>query len=110
MKVRRRRCPKPAGVKVPGYSAFSPHVTGGAMMPRVSSRSAFLWLFTTRIWVLVTGLLLSTPSSLNAQFTSVIEGRVSDPSDASVPNSEVTVENLATGVKRVVRASELGYY
>jgi Carboxypeptidase regulatory-like domain/TonB dependent receptor len=79
-------------------------------MPRVSSRTAFLWLCATPVWVFVTGLLLSTPSPLNAQFTSVIEGKVSDPSDASVPNAEVTVENLATGVKRVVRASELGYY
>jgi hypothetical protein len=53
---------------------------------------------------------LSFPASLKAQFTSVIEGRVTDPSDAAVPNSDVTVESPATGLKRVVRTSELGYY
>src|SRR5439155_15843020 len=55
-------------------------------------------------------LLLGASSTLTAQFTSVIEGRVSDPSDAAVPNVEVTVENNATGVKRIVRTSDVGYY
>jgi hypothetical protein len=47
---------------------------------------------------------------LNAQFTAVIDGRVTDPSDAGVPKAVVTLENQATGVKRVVETSDDGYY
>lgn len=58
----------------------------------------------------VAGLFLLAPALVQAQFTSVLVGRVADPSDAGVPNAEVTVESQATGIKRVVRASEVGYY
>jgi hypothetical protein len=47
---------------------------------------------------------------LRAQFTSAIEGRVTDPSEAGIPNATVTVEHLTTGTKRVVQTSEIGYY
>src|SRR6266536_1029382 len=50
------------------------------------------------------------PGTLTAQFTSVLEGRITDPSNAPIPKAEVTVEHAGTGVKRVVRTSELGYY
>src|SRR5215470_12614904 len=59
---------------------------------------------------LIFGLALCAPATLRAQFTTVLEGRVTDPSDAALPNAEVTVENPATGVKRVVRTSDVGYY
>ena len=54
--------------------------------------------------------LLLTPYTLKAQFTSAIEGQVTDASGAAVPNAEVTVEQLATGIKRVVHASDVGYF
>ncbi|HEY7306445.1 MAG TPA: carboxypeptidase regulatory-like domain-containing protein [Bryobacteraceae bacterium] len=63
-----------------------------------------------RVLVWLTALALSAPAILYGQFTSAIEGRVSDPSDAAVPKAVVTVENPATGLKRVVEASEVGYY
>jgi Carboxypeptidase regulatory-like domain len=50
------------------------------------------------------------PSSLQAQFTSVIEGRIADPSDAGVSNAEITIERPSMGIKRVVRASDVGYF
>jgi hypothetical protein len=50
------------------------------------------------------------PATLRAQFTSVLEGRITDPSEAPVPNAEVTVEHAGTGTKRVVRTSDVGYY
>ena len=50
------------------------------------------------------------PSSLQAQFTSVIEGRIADPSDAGVANAEITIERPSMGIKRVVRASDVGYF
>ncbi len=68
--------------------------------PRIFGR-VFLW---------TTALLLAESGLLYGQFTSSIEGRVADPSDASVPKAVVTVESRATGVKRVVEASEAGYY
>ena len=67
----------------------------------------FRW---TSFGTLLIALILGAPVTLKAQFTSVVEGRVSDPSDAPVPNAEVTVENPATGLKRVLRTSDIGYY
>lgn len=60
--------------------------------------------------ILRVALALGAPCLLKAQFTSTLEGRVSDPFDAAVPNAEVTVENQATGVRRVVRSCDVGYY
>ena len=50
-----------------------------------------------------------TPS-LNAQFTTTIEGQVRDQSSAGVPGAEVRVENVATGIVRTVKTSNEGYY
>src|SRR5882724_11374171 len=60
------------------------------------------------VWT--TAFLAFTPALIQAQFTSAIEGRVSDPSDAAVPKAMIIVENRSTGVKRSVEASEVGYY
>jgi Carboxypeptidase regulatory-like domain len=51
-----------------------------------------------------------TSAPLKAQFTSIIDGKVTDPSDAGVPKAVVTLENQVTGVKRVVETSDDGYY
>jgi hypothetical protein len=47
---------------------------------------------------------------LVAQFTTVIEGTVTDPSGAGIPDAEVVVENQDTGVKRTVRTSDSGFF
>src|SRR5262249_17496050 len=80
------------------------------MLASAQAPTSCRWIYATPLWVLVIALILSAPSPLGAQFTSVIEGRVSDPSDSAVPNAEVVVENQATGIKRVVRSSDVGYY
>ena len=54
--------------------------------------------------------ILLTPYTVKAQFTSATEGQVTDASGAAVPNAEVTVEQLATGIKRVVHTSDVGYF
>jgi hypothetical protein len=54
--------------------------------------------------------LIALAAPLCAQFTTTIEGRVSDQTDAAVPNAEVRVENVATGVTRTVNTSSEGYY
>jgi len=53
---------------------------------------------------------LLSPSPVRAQFTAGVDGRVSDPSDAPIPNAEVVVENRDTGFKRTVFTTEAGYY
>src|SRR6478752_4931930 len=53
-------------------------------------------------------LILALP--VRAQFTTTVEGRVSDQTDAAVPGAEVRVENVATGIVRTVRTSSEGYY
>jgi hypothetical protein len=60
--------------------------------------------------LLAVATVLLVPALLRGQFTSAIEGRVSDPSDAAVPKAVVTVESTSTGVKRTVATSEVGYY
>src|SRR6185295_12321350 len=84
---------------------------GGAKMPRVPARSGSVCSFHAFGWTLVMAvLLLGAPSTLHAQFTSVIEGRITDATDAAVPNAQVTIENPATGLKRIVQTSDVGYY
>src|SRR5436190_23238600 len=50
-----------------------------------------------------------TPS-LSAQFTSAIDGTVTDPSGAVVPSATLAIENAATGIKATVRTSASGYF
>jgi hypothetical protein len=42
--------------------------------------------------------------------TSQITGVVKDPTGASIPNAQVTVTNLDTGIERTVETNDLGYY
>jgi hypothetical protein len=48
--------------------------------------------------------------ALHAQFTSAIEGTVSDPTGAAVPNATVTVRNEDTGATWTVTSTGAGYY
>ncbi len=79
-------------------------------MLQVPSRTVSRLFCTTPLWALAVALTISAPPALQAQFTSVIEGKVSDPSDAAVPNADISVEQLGTGIKRVVKTSDVGYY
>jgi len=64
---------------------------------------------TTKLAGLV--LLLVMMSSLAwAQFTSGIEGTVTDPSGAVVPNATITIKNIETGGTRETRTSGSGSY
>ena len=49
-------------------------------------------------------------SALWAQFTSTLEGTVTDPSGAVVPKASVKVKNLNTGAERTVETTDTGYY
>jgi hypothetical protein len=54
-------------------------------------------------------LILNCPVS-RAQFTSSIEGTVTDPSGAALPNAMVVIRNEETGATQTVNTSAAGYY
>jgi hypothetical protein len=47
---------------------------------------------------------------VNAQFTSAIEGTVTDPTGAFVPAATVTARNTETGFRRTISTSDRGYF
>ena len=61
----------------------------------------------TGVLLVVVG--LATPSAW-AQFSSTLEGTVSDQSGAVVPGATVTTSNEATGVTQNVSTTSAGYY
>src|SRR3954447_2654860 len=69
---------------------------GGHSMSRTLTRFAVLFSFLL--------------PSLFAQFGSGIQGTIVDSSGAVVPNVQVVLTNLATGVKREVVSSDTGVY
>ena len=52
----------------------------------------------------------SVTSTLQAQFTSSMEGTATDPSGARIPGAVVTVTNTATGIKTNTDTNTLGYF
>ena len=55
-------------------------------------------------------LLLAGALSLPAQFSSVLEGTISDQTDAVIPDAQIQVEDIATGTGRSVTSSSTGAY
>src|SRR5690348_1479392 len=51
-----------------------------------------------------------TFSIARAQFTSAIEGTVTDPNGAVVNKAVVTIKSSSTGIERTVETSESGYF
>lgn len=51
-----------------------------------------------------------TFSIVRAQFTSAIEGTVTDPNGAVVNKAVVTIKSSSTGIERTVETSESGYF
>lgn len=56
------------------------------------------------------GLALLLAAPVYAQFNSAIEGIVSDPSGAVIPDVDVTLSNVDTGVSYKARTASSGYY
>jgi hypothetical protein len=55
--------------------------------------------------------ILLVPLSVNAQVAgATLSGTVSDPNRAAVPNVQVTIKNVATGVGKTVNTDEAGFY
>src|ERR1700757_2901875 len=74
------------------------------------------WRFTSShicVAMLLSAMLLlsSTPAhSQSAAATGRLEGTISDPSGAAVPDAEVTVRNQGTGVSTVIHSSADGEF
>ena len=49
-------------------------------------------------------------STASAQFTSAIEGTVTDPNGSVVPKASVTIKSASTGIERTVETSDSGYF
>ena len=47
---------------------------------------------------------------VHAQFSSSIEGTVTDTSSASVPGTTITLTNMSTGIKETTQTNAAGYY
>ncbi len=74
----------------------------------MSSRRSSL-KFAIRLASLLLLLALNTLSAW-AQFTSAIDGTVTDPSGAVVPTATVTIKNVQTGVSQSMKTSDAGYF
>jgi Carboxypeptidase regulatory-like domain len=61
-------------------------------------------------FALLLGLLLSLALPAWAQYGASVQGTVTDPSGAAVPNAKVTVTNQATQVSRSATTSSTGFY
>ena len=59
--------------------------------------------------LLMVVVIVTCPSSW-AQFTSAIEGTVTDPSGAVVPGATVTLKNEETGVSQTLQTQDSGYF
>lgn len=62
----------------------------------------------SRIWLFSVVLLIA--SGLHAQENATITGTVTDPTDAVVPNAEITLTNQATGQTRKTVTDSSGLY
>jgi hypothetical protein len=67
------------------------------------------WKFTNGLLGFVVLLLVSV-SACFAQSTATLSGLVTDPSGAVVPNAQVTIHSLATGLDRQVTTDSAGLY
>ncbi|MGH9161078.1 MAG: TonB-dependent receptor domain-containing protein [Vicinamibacteraceae bacterium] len=72
------------------------------------SRVPASWLIRGLASLVIWGGLAATP--VLAQFSSTIDGTVTDPSGAAIPDAEVVVESVETKVSRTTRTSSSGYY
>ena len=55
-------------------------------------------------------LLLASAPSLQAQFSSILEGTITDSTEAVIPAVQVVIEDTATGTTRTLETSSVGRY
>lgn len=61
-------------------------------------------------FVVLLALLTAVPIAVTQQVGGTISGTVTDPSGAAIPNADVTILNVATGVSRAVSTNQAGLF
>src|SRR5215813_5335241 len=64
-------------------------------------------MLSTRVALLVAIFTFAAPAQ---EFRATLQGAISDPTQAAVPNAEVTLKNLETGTQRDAAADGAGHY
>src|SRR5690349_21870638 len=60
--------------------------------------------------LLIVSLLVAVSPAFAQKFTGTIQGRVTDPSGAVLPNAQITVKNVGTGAVRTANTNSDGDY
>src|SRR5262245_1705886 len=67
-------------------------------------------MYFTRALAFAASVLLMTPGPALAQSRAVLQGKVTDPNGAVVPNTIIVVRNEATSLERTTQTDEDGNY
>src|SRR6202011_5239996 len=78
---------------------------GGIMIPRIRVRM-FVYLFSVAIALLLTGAVPSHAQVAGATLT----GTITDPAGGQVPNAQIVIKDVATGVERTITTNKDGFY
>src|ERR1700736_5799674 len=78
---------------------------GGIMIPRIRVRM-FVYLFSVAIALLLTNAVPSRAQVAGATLT----GTISDPAGGQVPNAQIVIKDVATGVERTITTNKDGFY
>src|ERR1700738_1032732 len=78
---------------------------GGTMIPRIRVRM-FVYVFSVAIALLLTNAVPSRAQVAGATLT----GTITDPSGGQVPDAQILIKDVATGVERTVTTNKDGFY
>ena len=75
------------------------------------SEKACRSVFASLLTIVVLAVCFFVPVAVHAQAEgATLSGMVTDPSSAAVPNSNVSIKNIETGISRDVTTNEAGFY
>src|ERR1700736_483512 len=78
---------------------------GGTMIPRIRVRM-FVYVFSVATALLLTGAVPSHAQVAGATLT----GTITDPAGGQVPNAQIVIKDVATGVERTITTNKDGFY
>src|SRR5712671_2457951 len=86
--------------------ALASHATRGvSMIPRIRP-TALVYL----VAVALTALSINTPRSLAQVAGGTLTGTITDKTGSEIPNAQIVIKDLATGVERTVTTNKDGFY
>src|SRR5438552_4351415 len=84
------------------------HAHQRRLIMKLTSEPTKTFLSCSKLAIIILGLIVASAAA--QEFRGSITGRVTDPSGASVPGSQVTVTNTATNTSNSVTTNEAGVY